>query len=48
MEIACNMRQRVGREMGNTYGTRMMVVEYKVSTRMETDMEGGDSITRME
>ena len=42
------MRQRVGREMGNSSGTTMMVVEYKLSTRMETDMEGIDGITRME
>ena len=48
MEVALNMRQRVGREMGNSYGTRRMVVVNKESTRMETDMEGVDGITRME
>ena len=48
MEVAFNMRQRVGRKMGNTYGTRRMVVEYKLSTRMENIMEGRDGITRME
>ena len=43
------MRQRVGSTMGNSEGTsRMMVVEYKESGRMETDMEGVDVITRME
>ena len=48
MEIANNMRQRMGREMGNTYGTIMMVVDYKLSGRMETSMEGLENTTRME
>ena len=48
MEIALNMRQRVGITMGNGYGTRRMVVVIKLSTRMEKNMEGVDGITRME
>ena len=49
MEIAINMRQRVGSSMGNGYGTsRMMVVMIKLSGRMENNMEGRDDTTRMD
>ena len=42
------MRQRVGKEMGNSSGTGVMVFEYKVSSRMENNMEGGENSMRME
>ena len=38
----------MGKKMGNSSGTGVMVFEYKVSTRMGTYMEGGENTTCME